>query len=280
MRQILREVLGSMRTSPVFTFYVLATLVVAGIIGLITIDVIDLGMSHFGQAAHRTHDVTYGLLFTTLVVGMVTQLRRPTSNPASAVMALVPPGALLLAGVVAGDIDTVVKFNPLRYAAWIALVAVLLHPAGLGFLRSFSVARIDWRMLGIVGLAAVPLLASASTAIRLQETITDEHGFMGHYGFMAAFSYTAIALGVLASLRPTGWRLVAWTTGLLPAALGITSLLYPGAASSMKAWWAVAGIAWGTVFIALAIHTPDPARRRVSDDVPDQPAMAGTPVNP
>lgn len=257
MTQVLREVLQSLRTSPVFTFYVLTTLVVAGIIGLITVDIIDLGMSHFGQAAHRTHDVTYGLLFTTLVVGMLAQLRHPTRNPAGVVMALIPPGTLALAGMLAGDFDTVVERNPLRYAAWIAAIAVLLHPAGLALVRSLSPTRVDRRMLGLVVLAAVPLLASASTALQLQRTITDEHELMGHYGFMAAFSYTVIGLGVLASLRPTGWRLLAWLTGLLPAALGVTSLLYPDAASSLTAGWALAAMGWGVVFVAVAARTSE-----------------------
>lgn len=45
----------------------------------------------------------------------------------------------------------------------------------------------------------------------------------GHYGFMAALSYSVLALGILSSLRPDGWRLTAWAAGLLPAVLGITS---------------------------------------------------------
>lgn len=72
---------------------------------------------------------------------------------------------------------------------------------------------------------------------------------MGHYAFMAAFSYTVIGVGLLASLRPVGWRLSAWVAGLLPAVLGVTSLLYPDATSSLDARWALAAIAWAVAFV-------------------------------
>lgn len=216
----LREIPSTLRSSPVFTFYVLATLVVAGIIGLITFDFIDLGMSHFGDPAHRTHDVTYGLLFTTGVVGIVAQLHRPERNVAGMSMALIPVAGLLLAAILAGD-NSVVQRNPLRYAAWVTVVAALLHPAGRGFFRSVSVSRVNPAMVALIGVAAVPLLALASTNVGLQRSVADVHGFMGHYGFTAAFSFTVIGVGLLASLRPDGWRLPAWVAGLLPAVLAV-----------------------------------------------------------
>ena len=83
---------------------------------------------------------------------------------------------------------------------------------------------------------------------------------MGHYGFMAAFSFTVIGVGVLASLRPDGWRLTAWAAGLLPALLGATSLVYPDASSSVSPVWALAATAWGVVFIAAAALTKDVER--------------------
>lgn len=256
MTHALRETLNSLRASPIFGFYLLVTLGVAGIIGLITVDVIDLGMTHFGQASHRTHDVTYGLIFTTGVVGVLAQLRRPDENVAGMLMALVPGAGLLLAGVLSNDFDAVVEFGPYRYAAAVTAVMALVHPAGRRFFSSVSVSRFNSVMLALVGVAALPLLALASTNLRLQRTVTDEHGFMGHYGFMAALSFTVIGVGLLASSRPDGWRVTTWVAGLLPAILGITSLLYPDATSSIDQVWALAAIAWGVTFIAAAL-VPD-----------------------
>ncbi len=45
--------------------------------------------------------------------------------------------------------------------------------------------------------------------------------------------------------------------GLLPAALGVTSLLYPDATFSLDTVWALAAVAWGVAFIALGARTDD-----------------------
>jgi hypothetical protein len=253
MRTIVDDTLRTFRASPIFSGYLVATLAVAAIVGLITVNVIDLGMTHFGTAAHRTHDVTYGILFTASVGGILAQLRRPERNVAAMVMALIPPAALLLAGVLASDVDRVVRWNPIRYAAVIIAVVALLHPAGRAFFRSFRLSRISPPMLGLVGLAAVPLIAWASSNIRLQRTVRDGHAAMGHYGFMAAFGFTVIAIGLVASLRPAGWRLTAVVAGLALSTLGATSLLVPDSTSSVDTAWALAMLAWGAAFTAVAL---------------------------
>jgi tetrahydromethanopterin S-methyltransferase subunit F len=100
MTYLLRDVLRSLRASPIFAFYVLATLVVAGRNGLITWQPELMGMPgmvHFGVPQHRIHDLTFGFLFTTSVVGVLAQLRRPSKNVAGMLMALIPWVGLLLA---------------------------------------------------------------------------------------------------------------------------------------------------------------------------------------
>ena len=254
MTYLLREVLQSLRASPIFAFYLLAALVVAGRIGLITFrpELMGMpGMVHFGVPQHRVHDLTFGFLFTTSVVGILAQLRRPSKNVAGILMALMPWLGLLLAAVLSTDVSRVIVFNPSTSIAPVAVIVALLHPTGRDFFRSFSLPRVNWVMLTLVCLAAVPLLAFASTNIGLQGTVADEHAGMGHYGFMAAFSFTVIWVGLVASLRPDGWRLTAWVAGLLPALLGLASVLYP-VSSSLSLPWALAAIAWGTTFVAAA----------------------------
>jgi hypothetical protein len=75
---------------------------------------------------------------------------------------------------------------------------------------------------------------------------------------MAAFSFTVIGTGLLASLRPDGWWLPAWVAGLLPVLLGVASVIYPDASSSLGVVWAVAAITWGVAFVATAALTKDP----------------------
>lgn len=258
--EALREIMHSLRASPLFALALLLTLAAAAFNGLAVFapaligGVLDMSDMHFVEAHHRTHDLTFGFLFMPAVVGILAQVRRPSKNIAGQLMALVPSAGLLLTLLLTLALTN--NANVLQ-PPWItvmaaALIAAGLHPAGRDFFRSLSVSRVNSVMLALVITAAVPLLVYASTNIRLQGTVTDDHAVLGHYGFMAAFSFTVIAMGVLASLRPDGWRLTAWVTGLLPALLGLTSVIYPDASSSLGSFWALAAMAWGVVFVAAA----------------------------
>ena len=252
------ELMHSLRASPVFALAVLITLGLAGFNGLMAglmafrLDFLLPGpfaqMTHFTEAIHRTHDLTFGFIFVPAVVGMLAQLRRPSKNVAGQLMALIPSVGLVLTLVLTKN--TNVLQPPWITVGVAALIATVLHPTGRDFFRSFSVARINWVMLALVIIAAVPLLVFASTNIGLQRTVPDAHARPGHYGFMAAFGFTVIGVGLLASLRPDGWRLTAWVTGFLPALLGLASVVYPDATSSLGLVWALAAIVWGVGFIA------------------------------
>lgn len=261
MQPFLHDARRSLRESPVFEFYVLATLAVAGFTGFLVgqmalgLDIYLPGlfaqMQHGATESHRVHDYTFTFLVTSSIVAVIAQIGRPSKNIAGALMALIPFAGLAVAAVLADD-ASVVDGNPFQYIAALALIAVLLHPGARNLRRSFTAAGISPAGVGLVAVASVPLLAYASTQIRLQETAGDAHAAMGHYGMMAAFSFTVIGLGLLASLRPDGWRLPAWATGLLPALVGGMSLMYPDIASSMDRGWALAAIVWGGLFIAVA----------------------------
>jgi cytochrome c oxidase subunit 2 len=260
MMRSLREVRHSLRASPGFALAVLITLGLAGLIGLMTFLMVVLGgflgMAHFTEPQHRIHDLTYGFLFTTAIVGLLAQIRRPSNNVAGMLMALIPWVGLLLAAVLSTEAG-VIRSAERMLVGMGTIIAAALHPARPDFFRSFRFSRINWVMLGLVVIAAVPLLAFASTNIGLQGTVTNEHAGMGHYGFMAAAAFTVIGVGLLASLRPDGWRLTAWVAGLLPALLGLASVVYPDVDSSLGLVWALAAIAWGVVFVAAAELTRD-----------------------
>ncbi len=267
MMSALRETMHSLRAAPVFAAFVLLTLALVGLIGLmVSLMALRLNfllpgplarMGHFTEAQHRVHDLTYGFIFVPAVVGILAQLRRPSKNVAGMVMALIPWVGLLLAAVLSNSPMVILSPQSLQPAV-LTVFAALLHPTGRDFFRSFSISRVNWLMLTLVGIAVVPLLAFASTNIGLQAAVADDHAAAGHYGFMAAFSFTVIAVALLASLRPDGWRLTAWVAGLLPALLGLASLVYPDVSSSIGLPWAVAAIAWGVGFVAAAELTRDP----------------------
>ncbi len=79
-----------------------------------------------------------------------------------------------------------------------------------------------------------------------------EHTAMGHYRNMAALSFIIILVGLLASFNPCGSRLAVWVAGLLPILLGLSSVVLPGAESSLGMAWSIAAITWGIVFITVA----------------------------
>ncbi len=208
---------------------------------------------HFRDPHHRVHDFTFSFLVGTAGVGMLAQLRTPSENVVGQLMALIPWVGLVLTIALT---NTPVRFEPFPILSALTLIAAILHPTGRDLFSSFSVSRVNRVMLALVIIAAVPLLAFASTNIGLQRAVTSDHAALGHYGFMAAFSFTVIGVGLLASLRPDGWWLSAWVAGLLPALLGLASVVFPDVDSSLGLVWALAAIAWGVVFVAAAELTP------------------------
>ena len=260
----------------VFQLVVLVTLALFGLIGVVLFrpnliaglfghDMAGHISGHFRYVHHRVHDLTFGFIFGTAIVGMLAQIRRPSENVAGQLMALVPWTTLLLISA----LTTSWVFAPLPILAVLTLAAATLHPSGRNLFRSFRVSRVNWAMLAMIVIAAVPLLALAITNVRMQTSVTNDHAALGHYGFMAAFSLTFIGTGLLASLRPTGWRLTAWVAGLLPALLGITSLMYPNVDSSLGPAWAVASIVWSVAFVV----TTELTKRRATATVTDPSAL-------
>jgi hypothetical protein len=261
---VIREIVRTLRASPLFALALLVTIAAAAFNGaMVSLMVLEIDlpgpfsqMTHFQEPGHRVHDLTFGFIFLPAVVGILAQFRRPSKNVANQVMALIPSVGLLLTLLLANN--TRVLQPPWVIVGAAALIAMSLHPAGRGFFRSFSFSRVNWVMLALVIIAAFPLLVSASTNIGLQATITDDHAAAGHYGFMAAFGFSVIGIGLLASLRPDGWRLTAWVGGLLAALLGLTSLVYPDITSSLPTMWAIAALAWGVGFITAAEFSKEP----------------------
>lgn len=256
-RASLSELSGPRRA---FVVVVLITLGLIGFFGLVVLEpelfARLLGRQtaghishHFREHQHRIHDFTFSFLLGTAVIGLLAQLRAPLKNVASQLMALTPFVGLMLAVLLT---NPAVLSIPWIVAGTSTVVATLLHPAGRELFASFRNAGVNRLMLALVFVAAVPLLALAITNIGLQRTPTNDHAALGHYGFMAGFSFAVIGVGLLASMRPAGWRLAAWIAGLLPALLGFASVVFPDVESSLSLAWSLGAIAWGVTFLAVA----------------------------
>ncbi len=213
--------------------------------------------SHFKTLNHRIHDVSFGLLYGTGAVGLLTQLRSPRANVTGMFTAMVPWAALGLVYPLTKywvPFGTTFQLSVTAIFGGLTLSAVLLHPAGRDLRRSFQLSQMNPVMVGLLVVAALPLFVFTTTNISLQREIAtgDIHWQLGHFGFMAALSLTIIAVGAVACLQPLGWRISAWVAGLLPAMLGALSLVYRDQSSSLGAGWSLAAIVWGGAFVASA----------------------------
>jgi hypothetical protein len=171
-------------------------------------------------------------------------------------------GALVLAAALTNA--AVLSFPWVSVGA-LVVFATVLHPTMGGFLRSLRSSRADRGMLGLVAVAAAPLLAFAFSQPEQQRRGVGEHAMLGHYGFMAAFSFTVIGIGLLSSVRPERWRPLAWVAGAGAASLGLTSILCPDVESRLELPAALAAIGWSVAFVTQAeriVRSRAPSERR------------------
>jgi hypothetical protein len=267
-----REVGRTLRGSPAFAAALVLTLAAAAFNGLlVTLMALRLDgllpdpfaqMGHFTQVHHRVHDLTFALLFLPTLVGVLAQVRRPANSIGPMLMALGPQVGLGLTLVLTVTLsgNAQVLQPPWLMVGAAVLIATGLHPAGRDFPGAFRLGRASPPMLAATTLAVIPWVGFAATNIRLQGAVTDDHAAAGHYGFMAAFALTALALALLASLRPVGWRLTAGVAALLPTLLAAASIAYPEATSSLSLPWATAAITWSLAFSVAARLATHPRR--------------------
>jgi hypothetical protein len=241
----------------VFLVVVMLTLGLAAFFGLIVAQPALIGGlagdpsgghigEHFRDPEHRIHDLAFGLLLGTTVIGALAQVRTPAKNVAPQLMAATPIAALVLAAMVT---DRRVLSIPWVAIGAPAIVATMLHP---DLFRSVRAARPSLPMFVLVAIAAAPLLAFALSNIELQRSGSSHHAALGHYGYMAAYCFTVIGVGIVSSLRLEGWRLTALVAGSLAAVLGVASLVLQDVEGSIGTGWALAAITWGAGLVVVA----------------------------
>jgi membrane-bound metal-dependent hydrolase YbcI (DUF457 family) len=131
----------------------------------------------------------------------------------------------------------------------VGLVVLALHPAGRSLGRIDRVEPVDRRLLGLLVIAAVPLLAYAGDQVVKQYAVADDHAALVHYGAMALLAGLVLLMGTLATVRRRDWRFAAWSAGVLATYLGASSVAFPTLPSSVGAVWGGLAVAWGVVFV-------------------------------
>lgn len=219
----------------------------------------------FYELPHRLHEFAAGLGWWPIIVGLVAHLYAARQWPAAIIVALWGILAILIAIVLTGS------FALLPIIAFVGvpiLLATLLHPSGLDLLRELTDSRPNRLLLGLVVVAAIPLLAFAAHQVGLQTgAIEAAHAHAGgghdaevhqqhiefhHFMFVTQWAVGIVGLGLLASLQPAGWRLAAWLAGAMVAVFALAGVLAPSAASNPGLLWNLGAIAWAVVFIGSA----------------------------
>lgn len=177
---------------------------------------------------HRVHNVVWGVYMGVFFgVGMLLQAWRPERT--IALFQTLAAGGLagLIAAIVATDFDAI----PLFVIPPIILAA--LHPARAALARPG--AAISPYLAGFAALAAIPLLVYFFDQAGLQRTVPgdDPHSMENHWLGTAALALALPLVGLVVSLRASGWRWAGWFAGGGAALLGLASVAFSEHASSV-----------------------------------------------
>lgn len=204
---------------------------------------------------HQLHETLASALFWSFIAGMAFTVARP----AQMISALRQTGLMLAAFIVLllASFSEALMGPLVMMSILLVLTAITaaLHPAR-GALFRLREGIQPW-LLGLTVVAAIPLLPYALNQLQIQigASAGDPHAEVGHWMIMSAYGVAIVLYGLLASLRSAGWRVLAWSAGILAVLFGVASLLLPTQASSVGAMWGAASVVWGVLFIAAAEWT-------------------------
>ena len=207
------------------------------------------------REVHIVHDLAWGahggLL---LAIPFLIQAVNPERKPAVMLGAALAGLALAVGYALSG----VWLFVPVP----IVIVGLLcwLHPARGDILPRGSRARTVAAVLAVVALTPF-LVTYAFDEAAIQRACPpsgDQHCEEFHFAGMAALAFALPLVGLGASLRTRGSRIVAWLVGAASVVFGLSGVLYPDNLSSIGTRWGWAAVAAGVLFVAVA----EWARRR------------------
>lgn len=193
--------------------------------------------SELGNAetvSHRVHEVLFGALFGSALVGAASQLFR-RSRRAGALQALITVGAffLMLAGLR--------RLEGLAFVyVGLALAVLVSHPeAGRWF-------HPHWGSLFLAAGGLLPLLLLTVDHLEKAQVQAADH--VTHWGGVAAWSASLGVLAIVAALRPSGYRLVEMTVAINGLVFVGVSIAYQFDASARPnpfgIWLALWSLCW------------------------------------
>jgi hypothetical protein len=196
---------------------------------------------------HQLHEMNAGALNWLVLAGMLVQLNRPERKIAALQMTNLVVLVSIVVSLVAGTF-----FPPTLLFLLFTAGAAWLHPRREEMLRLGRLGNPE--LLALAALAAVPLAIYSAGQISLQRGAAagDSHAAFAHYAGAGVLAITILLVALLASFKTTGWRIPARGAGFLAIFFGLTSMVFPGQASSVGMLWGSLSILWGIAFIGAA----------------------------
>lgn len=205
-----------------------------------------------GFVAHRSHFMSIGIVAWAIVLCTLAQWRKPEKRVGSMLLLLV----FAVAGAVVFAFSGGLAESLVEEGAFFLLPILLLaffHPRARDLLRKPSFNR---AMAVAAGVAAVPwaVYLASNSAQQLANVAGDSHAEMEHWSLAALMAIVLVAAGFIGSSSHDGWHLPAWIAVGGSFLFGVHSLVFPGLASGLHVFWAVAAMTWAVVFAALTVR--------------------------
>lgn len=197
------------------------------------------------QEIHAVHNAVVASLLLVLTAPPMVAVARA---PDGAIRPLVILGVLAIAGLAA--MALALTPDPFILPVLI-LIGVLwwLAPSREG---AIPTGRPSPLMVALVLAGAVLLVPYALENAGLQRTDhSSDHAAFYHWVETAFAAAGIVFVGLVAALRPAGFRMATWLAGLALAVLGAASVLFPGHASALTPPWSWAALIGGLVFVVV-----------------------------
>lgn len=193
-------------------------------------------------------DLGYGALVGIIqTMGLMVQLRAPERKIAGMQQAALVIPALLIGSAMASDHQGLIP--ALIFVPAFGLL-LALHPARGEFLlrgHSFSPT-----LFAIAVLGGVPLIRYALAMGRQARHLAGPPHHVLRLATLAAMAIAILLAGLLAALKPRGWRIPAWCAGMAVVVYGLASVVFPDHPGAEGRGWGSLAVAGGVLFISVA----------------------------
>lgn len=196
---------------------------------------------------HQIHDmVGSAIVWLAFVAPLVLLLYHPKERVNTVLVPIMVTGPIAVLGYLS-DSPLVMAYS---IVSILALLVVVLHPAGRSLVEFDRVDFVDRRLVGLFAVGGIPLLIYAGSEVLMQLGPVDEHAVFVHYGAMAIAGFLVVFMGAMAVFRQRDRRFATWFAGLMAAYIGLASVAYPTNASSVGLVGGVLLFLWAVAFVA------------------------------